>query len=332
MNGIEITGDSIVPSAFVEQEVDFFPHMTVRETLRFRVELKLGSHIRKKARDAVVDSLIAQLRLGKAADTVVGDSRVRGISGGERRRLSIACELISSPSLIFLDEPTSGKWNICPIDSSRCCAHLSIATPGLDSTAATNLVETLRALADSGKTIVAVIHQPSQHVFSAFDDLLLVSEGKQVYFGEVSEVRSYMETHARNAPEGIGTAEHVLDCISKAELPGESKDDAQERLDKLASVAITNHIDVGISEAERKRYTGGVGTGPRANILTQFRLLLGRSLRENFRGKAKLVIQTVQQVSLGLIYGGIYSLGTNQVRLATGDAVGIPCINFSPGW
>ena len=57
---------------------------------------------------------------------------------------------------------------------------------GLDSTAATNLVETLRSLADSGKTIIAVIHQPSQHVFAAFDDLMLVSEGKQMYFGEVA--------------------------------------------------------------------------------------------------------------------------------------------------
>lgn len=83
--------------------------MTVRETLTFRVELKLGSQISKKSRTELVDDLIAQMRLEKAADTIVGDSKIRGISGGERRRLAIACELISSPSVIFLDEPTSGK-------------------------------------------------------------------------------------------------------------------------------------------------------------------------------------------------------------------------------
>lgn len=99
----------MVPCAFVEQEVSFFPQMTVRETLNFRVELKLGSRISKQSRDQLVDDLIAQMRLEKAADTKVGDSKVRGISGGERRRLAIACELISSPSVIFLDEPTSGK-------------------------------------------------------------------------------------------------------------------------------------------------------------------------------------------------------------------------------
>ncbi len=89
-----------------------WPHLfllvTVRETLTFRVELKLGSQISKESRMELVSDLIAQMRLEKTADTIVGDSKVRGISGGERRRLAIACELISSPSVIFLDEPTSG--------------------------------------------------------------------------------------------------------------------------------------------------------------------------------------------------------------------------------
>ena len=182
INGNAITGDSQIPAAFVKQEVSFFPHMTVRETLAFRVELKLGSLISKEAQAERVEELIHQLKLEKAADTIVGDAKVRGISGGERRRLAIACELISSPSVLFLDEPTSG----------------------LDSTSATSLVAALRSLADAGETIVAVIHQPSQHVFSAFDDLLLVSEGKQMYFGETSKVRQYMDKNVMKAPAEMG--------------------------------------------------------------------------------------------------------------------------------
>ena len=182
INGHAITGESQIPAAFVKQEVTFFPHMTVRETLAFRVELKLGSLLSKTAQAERVEELIQELKLEKAADTIVGDAKVRGVSGGERRRLAIACELISSPSVIFLDEPTSG----------------------LDSTAATSLVAALRSLADSGKTIVAVIHQPSQHVFSAFDDLLLVSEGKQMYFGETAKARQYMNKNAANAPAEMG--------------------------------------------------------------------------------------------------------------------------------
>lgn len=108
MNGATLAEDSLVPAAFVEQDVNFFPHMTVRETLSFRVELKLGSLLSKSARDDMVDELLNELGLTKAADTVVGNNKIRGISGGERKRLSIAVEMISSPSAIFLDEPTSG--------------------------------------------------------------------------------------------------------------------------------------------------------------------------------------------------------------------------------
>jgi ABC-type multidrug transport system ATPase subunit len=121
VNGEPITGDSQVPAAFVEQEVTFFPHMTVRETLAFRVELKLGSLISKHAQAERVQELIEELNLSKAADTIVGDAKVRGISGGERRRLAIACELIASPSLIFLDEPTSGTSGRSEGINLSCC-------------------------------------------------------------------------------------------------------------------------------------------------------------------------------------------------------------------
>jgi ABC-type multidrug transport system ATPase subunit len=294
INGHAITGDSQVPAAFVKQEVSFFPHMTVRETLAFRVELKLGSLISKQAQVERVDELIQKLQLEKSADTIVGDVKVRGISGGERRRLAIACELISNPSVIFLDEPTSG----------------------LDSTSAATLVAALRNLADSGETVVAVIHQPSQYVFNAFDDLLLVSEGKQMYFGETSKVRDYMDQNVMKAPAEMGTAEHVLDCISKMEQPGETPEDASDRIDSLASLARKQDIDVGELPASTavKKYRGDSNLR-RANIFVQFKLLLRRSIRENFRSKATLIIKLVQQVSLGLIYGTIYHLGDTQASI-----------------
>ena len=296
VNGEPITGDSQVPAAFVEQEVTFFPHMTVRETLAFRVELKLGSLISKHAQAERVEELIEELNLSKAADTIVGDAKVRGISGGERRRLAIACELIASPSLIFLDEPTSG----------------------LDSTAATSIVESMRKLADSGKTIIAVIHQPSQHVFDAFDDLLLLSDGKQMYFGSVDGVRDYMNSHVAKAPQGMGTAEHVLDCISKLKMPGETDEDMIKRIDRVTELAKKEDVAVGAltssSSNTMERYTGDTHTR-RANIFVQFKLLLRRSLNENFRGKAALIIKLVQQVSLGLIYGTIYSIDLSQASI-----------------
>jgi ABC-type multidrug transport system ATPase subunit len=110
INGVPLTGDSKIPSAFIEQEVNFFPHMTVKETLDFRVELKMGSCLKtKKERDDLVTDLMNQLGLTKSANTIVGNAKVRGLSGGERKRLSIACEMISSPPVIFLDEVSVGN-------------------------------------------------------------------------------------------------------------------------------------------------------------------------------------------------------------------------------
>lgn len=76
-----MAGDCRIPSAFVEQDVNFFPHMTVRETIKFRVNLKLGSLLSKKARNEMVDELIDLVNLRSSADTIVGNVKVRGISG-----------------------------------------------------------------------------------------------------------------------------------------------------------------------------------------------------------------------------------------------------------
>jgi ABC-type lipoprotein export system ATPase subunit len=94
-NGTPLSEDSLIPAAFIEQDVSFFPHMTVRETLAFRVELKLGSLLSKQGRDAMVEDLLDEMGLARSADTIVGDAKVRGVSGGERKRLSIAVEMIS---------------------------------------------------------------------------------------------------------------------------------------------------------------------------------------------------------------------------------------------
>ena len=82
------------------------------------------------------------------------------------------------------------------------------------------MVETLRKLADSGKTVVSVIHQPSQSVFAMFDDLLLIAEGKMMYYGEVANVRSYMDGLGFGCEKEVGTAEHVLEIVSRVEGGG----------------------------------------------------------------------------------------------------------------
>lgn len=192
-------------------------------------------------------------------------------------------------------------------------------TSGLDSTAATALIQTLRDLADSGKTVIAVIHQPNQHVFAKFDDVLLVSEGKQMYFGPRQDVRAYMDSFGCKALPEMGTAEHILDCISRMPIGDETQKEADDRMELLAIKARESKIDLGKIPKDTttgiQRFESGRGSGPKANILIQFRLLFKRSIQEVLRGKLAIVLKLVQQVTTALIYGGIYSLGTNQASI-----------------
>lgn len=93
--------------AYVRQQDLFYSQLTVRETLLMAARLRLPPSLTLREKTSLVDRLLKRLGLAKAADTIVGDDKVRGISGGEKKRLSLACELLGSPSLIFADEPTS---------------------------------------------------------------------------------------------------------------------------------------------------------------------------------------------------------------------------------
>lgn len=98
----------------------------------------------------------------KVANTFVGNNVIRGVSGGERKRTSIGVELLTNPSLVFLDEPTTG----------------------LDSTTALQVIQLLKKLANAGRTIVSTIHQPSSEIFDQFDKLILLVRGHTIYQGE----------------------------------------------------------------------------------------------------------------------------------------------------
>lgn len=96
----------------MRQEDLFFSQLTVRETLSLAAELQLKGTYSKEDRDEYINNLLFKLGLVSCADTRVGDAKVRGVSGGEKKRLAMACELIASPSVIFADEPTTGMHHI----------------------------------------------------------------------------------------------------------------------------------------------------------------------------------------------------------------------------
>ena len=179
----------------VHQDDLMLPNLTVAETIVFAARLKNSDvDVSSEAVARLVDETITELGLSSCRDSLVGGVSTRGISGGERKRLAVAVELVGRPSILLMDEPTSN----------------------LDSTAAYALMTTLKELARAGHSIAVVVHQPRTEIFNLFDDLLLLSRGRAVYSGRPDGVQNYLESVPTVAPlpKMTGIADWVMDSIS----------------------------------------------------------------------------------------------------------------------
>ncbi|XP_057814737.2 ABC transporter G family member 22 [Cryptomeria japonica] len=177
---------------FVTQDDVLYPHLTVSETLMYAALLMLPKDLTKQQKIERVEQVIQDLRLERCRDTMVGSHFLRGVSGGERKRVCIGHELLMDPPLILLDEPTSG----------------------LDSTTALRTIQILKSIALKGRTVVTTIHQPSSRVFHVFDKLILLSEGHLLYFGKASSSIDYFSCLGFNSQIAMNPADFLLDLCS----------------------------------------------------------------------------------------------------------------------
>ncbi|CAN1252375.1 Pleiotropic drug resistance protein 2 [Linum perenne] len=147
-------------SGYCEQNDIHSPYVTVYESLIFSAWLRLSSDISEETRKMFVEEVMELIELNPIRDALVGHPGVDGLSTEQRKRLTIAVELVANPSIIFMDEPTSG----------------------LDARAAAIVMRTVRNTVDTGRTVVCTIHQPSTDIFEAFDELLLMKRGGRVIY------------------------------------------------------------------------------------------------------------------------------------------------------
>ncbi|XP_047086664.1 ABC transporter G family member 5-like [Lolium rigidum] len=195
-----------VISAYVMQDDLLYPMLTVEETLMFSAEFRLPRSLPGKEKKKRVQALIDQLGLRNAANTIIGDEGHRGVSGGERRRVSIGVDIIHDPIVLFLDEPTSG----------------------LDSTSAFMVVKVLQRIAQSGSVVVMSIHQPSYRILGLLDRLLFLSRGQTVYYGPPGSLSSFFHDFGKPIHDNENPTEFALDLVRELETMPEGASDLVE--------------------------------------------------------------------------------------------------------
>eukprot|EP01137_Pigoraptor_chileana_P010217 Opistho-2@59509 len=284
------------------QQTNVLPStLTVWETLYYTALLKLEEGLSDAAKRKRVDEVVALLGLGKCRETVIGSHLSRGISGGQAKRVTIGIELIHNPLILFLDEPTTG----------------------LDSATSYDVMKQVRKIADTGKSVVCTIHQPSTDVFAMFDKLLLLVAGRLVYLGKPMEAIPYFEKFGFPYDSAMNPADYLISVTGPGTGHGTRLVDGPEVASgffaeeyvksTLAEAGLVSAMDAARHRGDPKE-TKLREEAP--SFVTSFafstRVMLRRSFKMHLREPTFLSTRIYQNVLTALIMLSIYyNLGTD---------------------
>lgn len=262
---------------FVMQSDIFLETMSIEEIFRFVVDLR-EPDLTREEKENRVNSVIRDLKLENCRKNVVGGRFVKGISGGEKRRLNIGFELLKNPKILFLDEPTSG----------------------LDSYTGYIIVKILKNLAKTRNILVIyTIHQPSLDMSGLFEKVLILNKGRASYFGKRESIEEYYESLNYPCPKGVSIMDHAIDISIKGGKEADKK--FFETFEKSGSkhTEITSHIQ----SIPKQKISIKV---KKASFPTEFSILFTRSLKNFFRNPLTMKIRLIQVIFIALLYLILY--------------------------
>ncbi|KAK3009466.1 hypothetical protein RJ639_013412 [Escallonia herrerae] len=311
--------------AYVTQDDVLLGTLTVRETITYSAHLRLPTTLTKEEVQEIVEGTIMEMGLEDCADRLIGNWHLRGISGGEKKRVSIALEILVRPRLLFLDEPTSG----------------------LDSASAFFVVQALKSVARDGRTVISSIHQPSSEVFALFDDLFLLSGGETVYFGEAKVAIKFFAEAGFPCPSRRNPSDHFLRCINSdfdivtATLKGSQRiHETQKPSDPLSIMATAQIKAMLVEKYKRSEYSAKArsrmrelstiqglqveaSSGSQAGWWKQLCTLTRRSFVNMSRDMGyywlRIIIYIIVSLCVGTIY---YDVGTGYTAILARGACG----------
>ncbi|KAL2933657.1 ABC transporter G family member 39 [Bienertia sinuspersici] len=277
-------------SGYCEQTDIHSPHVTVYESLVYSAWLRLSSDVNAYTQKVFIEEVMNLIELKPLRDALVGLPSVNGLSTEQRKRLTIAVELVANPSIVFMDEPTSG----------------------LDARAAAIVMRTVRNTVDTGRTVVCTIHQPSIDIFEAFDELLLMKRGGQVIYAGPLGHRSHKLVEYFEAIPGVpkitddcNPATWMLDISSPQE-------ESQLNMD-LAEYYANSSLYQRNQDLIKELSTSAPGTSDlhfptkySQPSLVQFKACFWKQYWSYWRNPQYNVVRFILTIAIGVIFGVIF--------------------------
>jgi ATP-binding cassette subfamily G (WHITE) protein 2 len=302
--------------AYVMQDNVHVGLLSVRQNLYFAAQLRLPEHWELDKKEKRVDKILDMLGLTEVANTVVGTATLRGISGGQLKRLSIGVEIVHMPNLMFLDEPTTG----------------------LDSHISFEVMAAVRNLANQNRTVLCTIHQPSADTFNLFDTVLLMAKGRVIYFGRVHDCVAYFnqspfafpyKANSNVADYIIAVGGGFLSAVDGRKVTGDElaeyySNQQQHQAPTMVfspdatHAAMANPMLLGNTSGIKPAVTETVKTKDQeetealalmqynTSTLHQLKTLCHRLVLKTSRDRRATVVATIRHIIVGIFYGSLY--------------------------
>ena len=275
-------------SGFIEQEDVMLSDQTTRENLTFLAALTLPTIMTRSERKTRVDAILAALGMSKVADTRVGVPGLkRGLSGGERKRATIAQSLIASPRILYVDDPTAG----------------------LDAATARSVMQVFRSLASQRNiTILVSLAQASAEILNMVDSILALAEGKVAYSGPADGMIPFFESVGYACPEGANPADFAVSLLSTDHHENAYEEaEAKTRVGTIIAAADKEGMGRPVPPCcDPHESDPAKLEGTRTSVWTHLTRLIHRNAVLQFRNKQATWARTLQFLIFGLFFGALY--------------------------
>lgn len=263
---------------YIMQEENLHGLLTVSESMMFSIHLKTGSLIKLDEKKLRVQTILEDLGLAQRMDTFV-----QNLSGGQQKRLSIALELVDDPSVLFLDEPTTG----------------------LDSAASAQCIKLLKKLTREGKTVVCTIHTPSALLFKMFDHLYAMAEGRCIYQGSSENLITFLTDVSLDliCPESYNPSDFLMEIANNDY--GAFNDKLTEKILNGSNESYRKTSENLVNEFQRETKPSPTGAVT-SSFVNQLSNLILRNFLILYRDKSVMLLRLMIHISVSLLVGAVF--------------------------